>query len=185
MWMRRECWCHFVRACRTRPSWCRRDSQVRDQITPRNAQDRLFRKGLACLICDQLEAAFFFMRVLLLYRHVLVIFLFCSIFLTRDWNTYKQFRFVYVCVCVQWSAKQSEEQYLNWWLQFLSKGVTWWEIIWANGENPSDNSGKQRAKYDSLIYFVFDNAFEDILKKRRRLRCYPEKHNIQCVYKLS
>lgn len=52
---------------------------------PRQAQ---VVKRVACLICDQIEAAFL-MTVLLLHRHVFVFFLHV---------TEKQFNFVYVCV---------------------------------------------------------------------------------------
>lgn len=44
-------------------------SQVWDQITPAPPQAQVV-KRVACLICDQVEAAFL-MRILLLYRHVL------------------------------------------------------------------------------------------------------------------
>lgn len=93
IWMRRECWCHFVSACWKSLLWYRRvcvySQQVWDQITPPPQAQVV--KRVACLICDQVDPAAFLMSVLLLYRHVFLVF-----FITCDWK--KRIKFVYVCV---------------------------------------------------------------------------------------
>lgn len=112
LWVRSQCWCHFVRACWKFLLWYKRGrvyTKVCDQITNLSM-------AVAYLICDQVEAAFL-MSFASTQGMMFFVFFFVFVLYLTD-------KRIYVCVCIV-KCQDDWGKYLSWWLHLLSKRVKW------------------------------------------------------------